>query len=383
MGFLEETGRSFRPHVWQALKGKQCMALPLMDGAATVGLRPPAVTQCRRVSLRKPRRLPSCPSPGIRWNGGCPLRRRQRCRSLGLGNVPGRPPRRFGSFLKETGLKDHGRRRRQVPGRASGPQRAAPYLRRRALGSAAIRRDGGRDAPARHRHRAQITQRRHRHPRPGRSQPGSAAGSAGVPAPGVRGYPGDVPVTVQQPEAHAPQGWCGTLSHDTSGCDLSTPGTDTATEICLSIRVARAAPDLPDEPAWGPGTIRYRPAKTTAVDPTLRLSVTGAKAHIGRLGCLPDSDRPQAGGAEPGESLAQIPAWDGAQDLSDRMFHLLQRLGAPEPATRGRLGKRVEHLQAGNRAKRCALVPRHHRHVADERHGRDLLVDGVGVLLLA
>jgi serine/threonine-protein kinase HipA len=135
--------------------------------------------------------------------------------------------------------------------------------------------------------------------------------------------------TVRQLDVHAPQGWCGSLSHDTSGYYLSTPGTDLATEVCLSMP-HRARPyesrelhpifqmNLPEGRVLE--AIRHRLAKATAVDPMLLLSITGAKAPIGRLRCLLDSDAPQAGAAEPGESLAEILAWDGAQDLFDELF---------------------------------------------------------------
>lgn len=61
--------------------------------------------------------------------------------------------------------------------------------------------------------------------------------------------------------------------------------------------------------------IRYRRARTTSVDPRLLLSITDAKAPIGRLRRLLAGERADAGNAETGESLAGILAWDGAQDL--------------------------------------------------------------------
>ena len=136
-------------------------------------------------------------------------------------------------------------------------------------------------------------------------------------------------MTVRQLQVHAPQGLCGTLSHDASGYWLSTPGTDPATEVCLSMP-HRAKPyesrelhpifqmNLPEGRVLE--AIRHRLAKTTAVDPMLLLSITGAKAPIGRLRCFLADAPPQADAAEPGESLAQILAWDGAQDLFDELF---------------------------------------------------------------
>jgi serine/threonine-protein kinase HipA len=134
---------------------------------------------------------------------------------------------------------------------------------------------------------------------------------------------------VRQLEIRAPQGPCGSLSHDASGYYLSTPGTDVTTEVCLSMP-HRARPyesrelhpvfqmNLPEGRVLE--AIRYRLAKTTAVDAMLLLSLTGAKAPIGRLRCLLAGDTQQAGTAEPGESLAQILAWDGAQDLFEELF---------------------------------------------------------------
>ncbi|WP_066342343.1 type II toxin-antitoxin system HipA family toxin [Azohydromonas lata] len=136
-------------------------------------------------------------------------------------------------------------------------------------------------------------------------------------------------MTVRQLQVHAPQGWCASLSHDASGYWLSTPGTQPTTEVCLSMP-HRARPyesrelppifqmNLPEGRVLE--AIRYRLAKTTAVDPMLLLSLTGAKAPIGRLRCLLDNDSAKDGVAEPGESLAQILAWDGAQDLFDELF---------------------------------------------------------------
>jgi serine/threonine-protein kinase HipA len=64
--------------------------------------------------------------------------------------------------------------------------------------------------------------------------------------------------------------------------------------------------------------IRSRLAKTSVVDPMLLLSITGSVAPIGRLRCKAEGMSPQI--FSQGERLAEIPAWDGTQDIFRDLF---------------------------------------------------------------
>jgi serine/threonine-protein kinase HipA len=123
-----------------------------------------------------------------------------------------------------------------------------------------------------------------------------------------------------------PAGRCGTLSLDGSYF-LSTPGTDPRTEVSLAIP-HRADPyksekmhpifqmNLPEGRILE--EIRNRLAKTTTMDPMTLLALTGGGEPIGRLRTtLENAQMVQPG---PGESLSEILAWDGAEDLFEMLF---------------------------------------------------------------
>lgn len=125
-------------------------------------------------------------------------------------------------------------------------------------------------------------------------------------------------------DCHA--GPCGSLAHD-GRYFLSTPGSNARTEVSLTLP-HRAAPyasdqmhaifqmNLPEGRLLEEITLRL--SKTTHLDPMMLLSLTGNSAPIERLRCsLPGQKQVEN---TSGESLAEILAWDGSEDLFKLLF---------------------------------------------------------------
>lgn len=128
----------------------------------------------------------------------------------------------------------------------------------------------------------------------------------------------------------SPQGLCGDLRHDADGFYLTSGNPEPAAAASLTMP-PRARPyaspelhpvlqmNLPEGRVLE--AIRHRIAKTAVVDPMLLLSITGAAHPIGRLRCAPDPEVATRDEAVSGEQLADILAWDGAEDLFEELFN--------------------------------------------------------------
>lgn len=134
---------------------------------------------------------------------------------------------------------------------------------------------------------------------------------------------------VERLTIESPQGLCGDLSHDGAGYYLNSRGDNPATGASLTMP-PRARPytsaelhpifqmNLPEGRVLE--AIRHRIAKSAVVDPMLLLAVTGSSHPIGRLRCALDGGMATEQGPASGESLSEILAWDGAQDLFEDLF---------------------------------------------------------------
>jgi len=136
-------------------------------------------------------------------------------------------------------------------------------------------------------------------------------------------------VKIDRLTVSSPQGLCGDLRHDADGYYLSTASPDPATAVSLTMPPRAKPYTSPDlHPVFQMNlpegrvleAIRNRIAKAAVVDPMLLLSITGGGHPIGRLRCSPDVERATGEKAVKGENLADLLAWDGAQDLFEELF---------------------------------------------------------------
>jgi serine/threonine-protein kinase HipA len=133
-------------------------------------------------------------------------------------------------------------------------------------------------------------------------------------------------VTQSSLQIECADGVCGNLALDKTYF-LSTPGDDPRTAVALSMpHRAKPYQSLHMHPIFQMSLpegrvleeIRMRLAKTSEIDPMLLLSITGSASPIGRLRCSLVGQKQHE--IQAGESLEEILAWDGAEDLFKVLF---------------------------------------------------------------